>query len=524
MKKLTTRILALLMAAAMLFTLGACTKDGDATKTGTGTDGAVFTAQDNLDIIVGSHVSWPFNENWVVWDYIREAVGGNLNITAIPSSDWDTKLSLMMANPGDLPDLMHFASKSSVDIHALSGAFIPISDVEEQMPNYKAFMESLPEAERNVLLSEKLSGDGKIYSGVAYGMNNAGQIWMYRKDVFEEHGLKVPTNQDELYEVCKKLKELYPDSYPLCLRSGINSIATFGTLFTPYFNPYIYYDFENAEWKYGAIEPAMKEIIDFLIKFQREGLMPPDFMTIESKAWEELMSTDRGFITMDHLVRVDFFTPSVREVDPDFTLALMEPPMLGKTDKAQRKIARAQGDKTGYAICNTGDEKGIANAVKFIDWMYTDEAAELLSWGKEGETYKINENGEKEFILSDDGSDINNLYGLQTYGTYQRVDPIVSIEAMSDEQGAMVEEARNYYEDRTCPKFWMAFSDEELKRRELVRPEIEAYTQEMISKFILEQAPLSEWDTFVKTIKDMGLEEFLNVHREAYARVEASVK
>jgi len=155
--------------------------------------------------------------------------------------------------------------------------------------------------------------------------------------------------------------------------------------------------------------------------------------------------------------------------------------------------------------------------------MYTDEASDLLSWGKEGETYKVVD-GNKEFILSGEGSDINNLYGLQTYGTYQRVDPIVSIEAMSDEQGAMVGEARTYYEARTNPKAWMAFSDAELKRRELVRPEIEAYTQEMISKFILEQAPLSEWDTFVQTIKDMGLEEFLNVHREAYARVEANVK
>jgi len=522
MKKKATRILALTMAVVMLFALGACSNGGDATKNGTGADGEVFGANDNLDIIIGSHVSWPYNENWVIWDYIREAVGGNINVAAIPTSDWDTKLALMMANPADLPDLMHFSSKSSVDIHALSGAFIPINDVEDKMPNYKAFLERIDEVERNVLLSERLSGDGKVYSAPAHGMGSGMQIWMYRKDIFEKHGLKVPSTLDELYEVCKALKAEYPDSYPLCLRSGINAIAMFGPQFTPYFNPYIYYDFDKGEWKYGAIEPAMKEIIEFLIKFQREGLMPPDFMTIESKAWEELMSTDRGFITMDHLVRVDFFTPIVRQVNPDFTLAIMEPPLMGKVD-GQRLIARSSSDQNGYVICNTGDEKGISNAVKFIDWMYTDDAAELLGWGKEGETFE-NVDGKKKFILEGDGTDINNLYGLHTYGTYQRVDPEVYKEAMSEEQADMVDIASGYVEDRTNPKIWIAFSDDELKRREAVRPEIEAYTQEMISKFILEQAPLTEWDSFVKNIWDMGLEEFLDVHRSAYARVEASVE
>ena len=36
-----------------------------------------------------------------------------------------------------------------------------------------------------------------------------------RVDVFEKNGLEVPKTYDELYESCKKLKEIYPDIYPI---------------------------------------------------------------------------------------------------------------------------------------------------------------------------------------------------------------------------------------------------------------------------------------------------------------------
>ena len=39
-------------------------------------------------------------------------------------------------------------------------------------------------------------------------------------------------------------------------------------------------------------------------------------------------------------------------------------------------------------ICNTGKEKN-RNAIKFMNWLYSDEAMELTSWGKAGETYEV---------------------------------------------------------------------------------------------------------------------------------------
>ena len=45
------------------------------------------------------------------------------------------------------------------------------------------------------------------------------------------------------------------------------------------------------------------------------------------------------------------------------------------------------------------------------------------------------------------------------------------------------------------------------------------YTQEMLMKFILGQEPISNFDTFVKTLEEMGVNEVLGAYKSAYNRV-----
>ena len=93
-------------------------------------------------------------------------------------------------------------------------------------------------------------------------------------------------------------------------------------------------------------------------------------------------------------------------------------------------------ESVGFTISNTGDEKRMANAAKFVDWFYSDEAMELVSWGKEGETYTV-ENGEKVYILDDTGTQVSSLYGFTTHGTFTRVDP-KAVESMETKDIAAV--------------------------------------------------------------------------------------
>ena len=525
MKKYMSRILALCLAGAMMLSLAACgggdVSDATLANPNAG-EGKVFTEPTELDITVSSHVSWPYNENWVMFKYIGEATGANLNLTALPNADMDTKLSLMMASPETLPDLLHTWQKKTVDDYALSGAYLSYDDYKDLMPNMNAFIESIPEAERADLLAMRTSGDGKMYSAPAYGTQTVNNLrtWIYRKDIFEKHGLAVPTTTEELYQVAKKLKELYPDSYPICFRTGIGKFEEWGPSWQRYFTHNAYYDFDTGEWKLGALEPVMKEMVEYFLMLKNEGLVPPDYITMETKGWEELMSTDRGFITLDYIVRIDFFNTPNRQQNPDYTLAMMPPPKP-TTAQASHGLYKGNQDYYGYTVCNTGRKQDAENAFKFVNWFYTDEAVDLISWGKEGETYNVVD-GKKKFILNADEQP-KAVYGIATYGTYQVIHTEANEALYSDEQVDACHEVLQYLMPRSNPTTWIPLSQEQQNEMLTLKNDLYNYISEGLSKFLLGQTPMSEWDTYQQTLRDMGAERLLEIYSEAYDKV-ASTK
>ena len=76
----------------------------------------------------------------------------------------------------------------------------------------------------------------------------------------------------------------------------------------------------------------------------------------------------------------------------------MAPPN-GDNTNGQSKIAKLNMDPTGYVVCNTGKQDRINTALWFVDWMYSDKATDLLSWGKEGVSYTVDASGKRTFIL-----------------------------------------------------------------------------------------------------------------------------
>ena len=228
-----------------------------------------------LKIIMSSHASWPYQKDWPIWDWMEEATKTKLSIQSIPGTDFTTKIPLVLASPETLPDLIHMINLGLVNQNATSGAFVAISDNLDKMPNYTAFMNTLPAEERKELEAQRTAGDGKMYFPPVYGTQTVMNLrtWIYRKDVFEKNNLQVPTTETELYNVAKKLKSLYPDSYPLCFRTGLEQITNMGPMWKNNFAWALYYDFKEEKWCWGAQDSeTMKHIIEFFGKMHDEGL------------------------------------------------------------------------------------------------------------------------------------------------------------------------------------------------------------------------------------------------------------
>ena len=520
MKNVTLRRgLALALALVMVVTLAACAPKAPVQEEPPIADApdTVLAPEAELRITIPSHASWPYDANWSYWRYFKEAVGGKISVNAIVASEYATKVNLMMATPDELPDLLYFTEKSLVNNHASSGAYIAMDDHLDEMPNYTKFLQSLDATVRKELIMQRVSDDGKVYHPPVYGSQAAMNFrtWMYRKDVFEKNGLEVPTDLDELYTVCKKLKELYPDSYPLCFRTGLGQIDIMGPTWANDFHMGTYYDFKEEEWKYGGVTDTMKEIVTFFKKMKDEGLVPPDFQTITTGSWEELISTDRGFIMVDYLVRITYFNVPNQQRNPDYEWAAMAPPAKDATS-SHHKIAKVNLDQTGYVVPNTGREEGIKNAIKVLDWMYSDEAVELLSWGKEGETYRVNELGEKEIIVEGDKT-AQLLYGVTTYGLYQVIEEAAFNQVIA--AGSEIDPVmQTWTENHANPVLYLSLTDEEKEVINMYASAIDTYVQENIAHFIDGTKSLDEWDDYLAGAEDLGIDKMLTVYKQANDR------
>jgi len=527
------RILAILAAVAIFLSLAACTQSSSNVETpNTGTnettnettnEGALlFEEPTTIKLMISSSSSWPYKPEWPMWSLFEKYTGADFDILAIPT-DMDTKVNLTMAGPQkDMPDMMVLvAGKSLANSHGPVGGFVAISDNLDKMPNYKAFWESVPEVERQECMLQRVSGDGKIYLAPNYGIQTVGntRTWMYRKDIFDKHGLTPPETLDEMYETAKKLKELYPHSYPVCIRSGLQNFDLMGAQWKEYFTLNPYYDYNDGTWHYGAIEPEMKMMVEYFRKLIEEKLIMPDFTTIAASAWEELVSNDMGFMMPEYLLRMDFFNLPARQINPEFTLAAMMPPKANIAT-GQNKIANLSYELTGYVLCNTGDQKRIDNALKLLDWMYSPEGIQFQSWGEEGVTYEVVD-GEKKWLVDELGSPYADL-GMGTPGLYQVVEFEANEALYTEEQGIAGDYARPFQQERINPYNILAFPDEKANEVSDLYTEINTYVTEMISKFLSGLESMEKWDSYVETVKGMNVDRLLEMYAERYEEVMAS--
>ncbi len=513
------KLIALILAAVMLFALCACGGGNNGTTVLEGQDPAApLTKEDVITLVLPSTASCPVQDDWKLWEYMEEGTGATLDVTPIPDSDISTKYPLLFAAREELPDLIAFTVVNAHTKYAGEGV-IALDDLKEFMPVYNAWLESLTEEEYDVIVKNRKRADGKIYYTPGTGREGRTRMraWLYREDIFKKHNLKAPETFDEIYEVSKTLKELYPLSYPYCTRTFNYVFDLPGSSFDKWWQHGAYYDFDDEEWRWGATEETMLEVLTFYKKMIEEKLMPADCVTMNTVAFDELITTDRAFI-MPHLqLRIDYYNQLAKENNPEFKIQAFKPP-VANPEKGVPMMERGDIEMIGLSIPDTGRAKGIANAAKFIDWMYTDEARELLSWGKEGETFEVVD-GKRKYITDEEGSLPNKLYGFYVYGSFCRVDPeaakAIQSETTLESENIVIEHQLPYYPVTT----WLDFNDEEQSVINMYKTGLQTHSQEMLVKFMLGHEPLSGFDKFVEELNSMGVEEVLAAYESAYNRV-----
>jgi len=212
------------------------------------------------------------------------------------------------------------------------------------------------------------------------------------KDWFESTGMPMPETTEDIYQLLKKMKEtkcVAPDYTPF-ISDGLASLEwaffAYGGRLSKNGKPRFYE--ENGEFKNYVTSDMNKEALKYLRKLFAEGLINPDFQVIggTSQRSERFLAGKAGM----------WF--SSNGIDEQLYESIGTTTVWPAAPKGPTGIQSFGGEAPLYRMnvipTSVSDEKQILNVLKFIEWMHSEEARLLCSYGIEGRHYEINEKGE----------------------------------------------------------------------------------------------------------------------------------
>ena len=514
-KRYLAACLAVLMAGTMFCSCSSPSGESSSGSSGGSSDSTADEPKDvTITYLYADNTSYPYKEDWAVFDWIKEATGVTLDLTVVPDADYTTKVPLML-NSADCPDILGKWLPQNND-DCFNGVYLAISDYEDQLPNYTAFLEE--SGMRAEIDGTRLS-DGKYYSlpTCARSTTIQDQQWIIRADIFEKNNIPVPTTMDELYEAGKKLKELYPDSTPITNRFGSANIMAafaggFGTV-AGWSGSDMLYDWETETWEYAPATENWKDMITYVNKLYTEGVLDEEYATLDSAVYEERIVNGTTFIMYDWVTNITRYDPVGKEKDPDFELVAIVPPKGPEGDYAVRPLHQWQQNTTLPA--KVKDQDNFEDILRFIDWCYTDEAEMILTFGIEGETYEKNEEGRYVYLPDENGNavDTMSVYGIYNNSlTYrQHIDSILgTLDDASYEAFEKIDELNCV----PIPNPASPLSAEQNEYVSTFSSSLTDYVNSSMEQMIMGTMPLSDWDTFVQNCMDKGAQKMIDAYKE----------
>ncbi|MFG3438611.1 extracellular solute-binding protein [Nonomuraea sp. NPDC047897] len=332
---------------------------------------------------------------------VEKFLGKKLQITWVPNAEYTDKVNVTLAS-ANLPQVMVVDPKMPAFVKsAEAGAFWDLTDKLDKYPNLK------PMDERTALNS---SVNGKIYG--LYRMRPLlRSAIVIRKDWLKKVGLDEPKTVDDLYEVAKAFTEKDPDgngkkdTYGLIIPKWPGNYASaspYDVLETWFGAPNGWGE-RDGKIVPGFDTPEFLEANRFLKKMIDEGMVNPDFATLDTAKWNEPFHQGKGGMIIDVNVRSRQVLDLFREDDPE---------NYGDKVAMVGNLSRSDGKKFSYPFTGYADvlaiskqsvrtEADLDNVLKTLDKLATKEGQILVQNGVEGRNFKV-ENGTATLINEDD--------------------------------------------------------------------------------------------------------------------------
>jgi len=427
-----------------------------------------------------------------------------------------------------LPDVITTAyhSRGAADLYYNDIIIDLTIGVQELMPNYWSHLSS----------SEAMLRDAKLDTGEIVTINSIYETvplpWqgpMVRQDLLDKLGLGIPETVSDWEQMLIGFRDLGVEKPYFITNTGNTN-----NNFEPIFNvgQRLYRDGDKV--KYGPAEPGYREYIELMRDWYSKGLIDKEFssytfgepglvpsMGIPSNALifaGAIGAMNAGSSNLgDQLPKI-----GVTEIE-DMYYTGITPPVKSKGDKVDFSKVAGSGRLGGsYAVTVDCPDEKVPTILKYFDFLFSEETYLLNNFGIKGVSWEFDENGKPQFtdIISASAWDGQTIFHPYDYSMFLMPHLTVDVELIQGRPDYVIEMQSKWVAIDTprgvLPR--LTLTDEESSDSANILSDLNTYVDEMTVRFVMGLEPMSNYETFLSTIKSMGLDRVLEAQQAAYDR------
>ncbi|WP_038111760.1 extracellular solute-binding protein [Tuberibacillus calidus] len=474
-------------------------------------------------------MSSPLQPSWDKMNFFKfmeEKTNIKFKFKMSTSEDYQQKKQLAFGS-NELPDLFFAANLTPGEEaeYGSQGMLIPLEGlIDKYAPNLKKLMAEHPEIKPSIT-----SPDGHIYSLPAYDdtiRNYIPLTWM-DGDFLKAVGAKRPSTIDEFYNLLVKFKNEDPNGNGKADEIPISApdLATLRNALFPDFGIVqsngIYE--ENGKIKYAFTSNNYKVLLEFLHKLYKEKLMDQQ---IFSHTWDQYVAKGAekrvGVYPTWPIVMVGFKDPSEAANYP------LLPPMTSSVN--DKKLVQATSKVYRGRAAITSANKHPAATMRWLDYLYSPEGSIQVQFGLENKDWKWTDDSKSKWVLTPPkGMNTTQASAQAAPGSTSPTPYVIRTDFMSKEDNPTIHLIEKWISDELVPYAKLPLPDvhyttEEQDQINQLQPDIDKYIEQMEAKFVKGDESFNNWDKFVKTLNNLGVDKLVKINQAAYDRYEKAAK
>ena len=467
---------------------------------------------------------------------IESKTGVDIEYLIISPNGRSENFAVLLATD-DLPDIMSQASYYyRGDFRAALNEeryFVNLYNYRDYMPNY--IYEVMKDAKR----------DRVMYNSVFLDSETIGAFICLKDDIYPPNGLFVRgdwlkkvgmdsediVTWDDTYNMLKAFKSQidtakFPSMLFRTINGGTNHWLCFDT--ASYIDPHgvtVMVDDKGKVYA-GSTTDRDYDFMSEIHKWYSEELFDPNWMSFEnlnSDGYRMSIAKDQmGYAALP--VQDIIAQPTVID-DPDCSWLPLKEPVL---KKGQKLHVGDVYNRTYYGNASvSAKSRNIELAVTWLDWRYSPQGSEVMSYGAEGYAWEYNEKGEKqvsEFIYNNPDSVYSITMLTLNYCNDILYDPGLEVVFAHYKYpgGEQVIACYEYFKENDNNDYAYnypieaALTGDSLSEAQNISNDLMTYISENYLAFVDGSRSLSDWGDYTKGLDKIGLNKLLGIYQEAY--------